>query len=152
MSIEDYRKARALIENNGGGCFSGEKPETLIAQAEAALGLQFPPSYRLFLLELGCGGFNGLEIFGVVDNNFKNSSAPDGVWLTLSDRIAINLNPSYVIIESVGDGTYCAIDTSQPDPSGECPVVGLTIEGVKFEKIADSFGSYFLQAVSDSLN
>jgi hypothetical protein len=53
MSMQNYEKARELIGEAGGGDFEGAKPESLVAKAEAALGIAFPPSYRRFLLELG---------------------------------------------------------------------------------------------------
>ena len=63
MSTQKFELARELIAGAGGGDFEGAKPESLVARAETALGLTFPPSYRRFLLEMGCGDINGLEIF-----------------------------------------------------------------------------------------
>lgn len=47
MSLHLSEEARRLIEDAGGGHFVGPRPETLIVAAEAALGVRFPPSYRL---------------------------------------------------------------------------------------------------------
>jgi antitoxin YobK len=147
MSIQKYQQAREFIEAAGGGDFDGAKPESLVAKAEAALGLTFPPSYRRFLLEMGCGGINGLEVYGLIDDNFERSTVPNGIWLTLDDRRAIGLHPACVIVGDGGDGTHYALDTSQVGDAGEAPVVRLSVDGKQSEKVADSFGDYFLEAV-----
>jgi antitoxin YobK len=147
MSIQKYRQARDLIEGAGGGDFEGAKPESLVTRAEAALGLTFPRSYRRFVLELGCGDINGLEVFGLIDDNFENSAVPNGIWLTLNERRAIGLDPAFVIVGEAGDGTYYALDTRRVDSAGEAPVVRLSVDGKQSEEVADSFGDYFLQAV-----
>jgi hypothetical protein len=147
MSIQKYEQARALIEGAGGGDFEGTKPEGLVAKAEAALGLKFPSSYRRFLLQMGCGDINGLEVFGLINDNFEKSTVPNGIWLTLNQRRAIGLNPSYVIIGEGGDGTYYALDTRRTDKEGESPVVRLSVDGRKSEAVADDFGGFLLEAV-----
>src|SRR5437762_6151665 len=129
MSIQKYEQARELIEGAGGGDFEGVKPEVLVAKAEDALGLTFPPSYRRFLLQMGCGDINGLEVFGLINDNFEKSTVPNGIWLTLNQRRTIGLNRSYVIIADGGDGTYYALDTRQADEEGETPVVRLSVDG-----------------------
>jgi hypothetical protein len=148
MSMQQYEKAIKMIEKAGGGDFEGAKPEALVAQAEAALDLKFPPSYRRFLLELGCGCINGMEVFGLISDNFERSTVPNGIWLTLNERKSIALDPAYVIVGDGGDGTYYSLDTRHVDGAGEGPVIRLSVDGNQCEKIADSFGSYLLNAVS----
>src|SRR6267142_5164264 len=125
MSVQSYENAVELIKSAGGGDFEGPKPESLVEKAEKALSLSFPPSYRRFLLELGCGDIKGLEIFGLIDANFERSTIPNGIWLTLDERRSIGLDPRYVMIGEGGDGTYYAIDTLNTDRTGEAPVVRL---------------------------
>lgn len=148
MSMQDYEKAIRLIEEAGGGDFEGTKAELLVSKAEAALGIKFPPSYRRFLLEMGCGDINGLEVFGLISDNFEKSAVPNGIWLTLNERGSIGLDPAYVIVGEGGDGTYCALDTRHVDTDGENPVMRLSVDGKQGEQMAESFGSYLLKAVS----
>jgi len=148
MSMQNYEKARELIEEIGGGDFEGAKPESLVSKAEFALGIKFPPSYRRFLLEMGCGDINGVEVFGLINDNFEKSTVPNGIWLTLNERSSIGLNPTYVVIGDGGDGTYYALDTKQIDAAGENPVMRLSVDGKQSEYVAESFGSYLLNAVS----
>ncbi len=150
MSIKHYELAKQLIENDGSGDFEGAKPETLVAKAEAALGQTFPPSYRRFLLELGCGDINGLEIFGLINDQFENSSIPNGIWLTLDLRKNIGLPPQYIVIGDDGDQTFYALDTGTKDPAGEAPVLAMMPDGT-MEQLAPSFGTYLLQSVKDVL-
>jgi len=149
MSIEKYEQARQLIEDAGGGDFEGAKPETLVARAEAALGLTFPPSYRRFLLEMGCGDINGLEVFGLIDDNFANSTIPNGIWLTLHERRRLDLDPAYVFVGDAGDGAYYAIDTSNSRQDGEAQVIWLSMDGSLNDNVADSFGAFLLRQVQE---
>jgi hypothetical protein len=151
MSMNNYEKARKLIAEAGGGDFEGAKPETLVAKAEIVLGVKFPPSYRRFLLELGCGDINGVEVFGLINDNFENSTVPNGIWLTLNERKSINLDPAYVIIGDGGDGTYYALDTRQAGATGENPVLRLSVDAKQSEKVADSFSSYLLNAITSAV-
>ena len=91
MSLRNYQIAKSLIEAAHGD-FEEAKPETLIAAAERALEIKFPPSYRKFLLTFGCVDINGSEIYGVIDDNFENSAVPNGIWLTLNERQSIWLD------------------------------------------------------------
>jgi hypothetical protein len=147
MTISKYQQARKLIEEAGGGGFEGPKSELLVAKAEAALGVKFPPSYRAFLLEMGCGDINGLEILGLIDGNFQSSSVPNGIWLTLNERRVAGFNQAYVIIGEGGDGTYLGIDTMQVDEMGECPIIRLSTDGKRIKQVADSFGQYLLDSI-----
>ena len=147
MSIQDYQKTRELIEAAGGGDFEGVKSDALVTKAEAALGVKLPPSYRRFLLELGCGDFNAVEVFGIINDSFDKPAVPNGIWLTLKERRSIDLDPAYVIIGEGGDGAYYALDTRHVDAEGESPIVRLSVDAKYSEKIEDSFGSCFLNAV-----
>jgi hypothetical protein len=151
MSIEKYKIAHELIKEAGGGNFNGPKLEPLVAMAETALALRFPPSYRRFLLDLGCGNFNGLEIYGVINTNFETSAVPNGIWLTLKKRRTIGLDVKYVIVSDNGGGNYYALDTKSVDDAGEARVVLLSVDGRNSEPVADSFGDFLLEAVKSVL-
>jgi antitoxin YobK len=148
MSMKQYEKAQKLIDEAGGGDFEGSKPEALVVKAETALGVKFPPSYRRFLLDLGCGDINGMEVFGLISDNFEKSTVPNGIWLTLNERGSIALDPAYVIVGDGGDGTYYALDTRQVDAFGENPIVRLSVDEKQSQEVAESFGAYLLNAVS----
>ena len=109
----------------------------------------FPPSYRQFLLELGCGDVAGFEVYGLVDEDFVDSAVPDAIWLTLEERRSSGLDPRYVVIGALGDGTYDCLDTAHVDAAGEAPVVQLSADFEDPVKLADSFGEYFLTEVEE---
>jgi antitoxin YobK len=147
MSVQNYIEARRLVDDTGVGDFEGAKPEQLVAKAENVLGLRFPPSYRRFLLEMGCGSVNGFEVYGLINDNFEKSTVPNGIWLTLDERRSIGLDHRYILISESGDGSYYAIDTENLDNAKEAAVVRLSADGHSHEKVANSFGSYFLESV-----
>lgn len=151
MSLEKYRRAGELIAKAGGGDFVGPRPEALVARAEAALGLRFPPSYRQFLLELGAGDVGGFEVYGIVNDDFADARVPDAIALTLDARRS-GLGPRYVMIGTLGDGSHDCLDTGHPDATGEAPVVQLSAEYEDPVTLADSFGEYLLVEVEDALS
>jgi hypothetical protein len=149
--MKDYLLAVDLINDSGDGDFEGDKSESLIEKAEQSLNLKFPPSYRRFLKEFGCGDIGGEEFYGLINEEFTDSTVPNGIWLTLNERKNIGLSKEFVIIYSTGDGTYYALDTSRTGNDGECPVVALTPDGQTIEDVAEDFGKFFYDTVNAAL-
>lgn len=88
MKQEDYERAVGFMKKHPElRHFVGARSETLVKAAEEKLDLTFPPSYRRFLLEFGAGSFGASELYGVIDENFENSSAPNGIWCTLQEAV-----------------------------------------------------------------
>jgi hypothetical protein len=157
MSIEALDKAFEIInENIEIADFEGEKDEYLIQLAEKMLGISFPESYRKFLTKLGCGDIAGEEFYGIIDDNFETSTVPNGIWLTLNQRKSSNMPENLLIVYSLGDGSYYALDISKKAQNGDCPVVrwipGLSKKGEKLDVIAVDFGEFFLKTIEESLD
>lgn len=157
MSLDDYKTAAKLIEEHAAlADFEGPKPESLVRKAEAALGLEFPPTYREFLLEFGAGDFAGEEFYGLLDDNFKTSSIPNGIWLTLNERKNRCIPDSLIIVYAVGEGTVFALDSGRSNRIGEYPVIAVPInhplENNSLETIAEDFGRFFLETVRGALD
>lgn len=150
MSMKEAEQAFELIENQKSKRFSGIKPDSLILKAQQALGITFPPTYRAFLSRYGCGHVAGEEFYGVVDDDFENSSVPDAVWLTLDERKSGTPN-SLVIVASTGDGGYYAIDLDKKNNEEESPVVewwpGIPNAEGNRRVVAADFGTFLLQQV-----
>jgi len=147
MSSFEFIELLQTVE--GQSFFSGEKSELLVLKAESYLGVAFSRSYREFLKSFGCGDINGLEIYGIVDDDFVNSGVPDAIWCTQNERNTNGLPQHYVVIGSTGDGGLYCLDTSVLSGQDECPVV--LIEHNDFNQvmaIAHSFNDYIV----DSLN
>lgn len=163
MSLETLQKAFKLIELNiKKADFEKQKPESLIKSAEEVLELTFPPTYRAFLKQYGCGDIAGLEIYGVINEDFEKSGVPDGIWYTLSERKFQELpSPDYyfphhlIIIADGGLGDWCVLDTLQKNADGENPVViwepGRSMINDKLEKIAEDFGDFLLKSIEAAL-
>jgi antitoxin YobK len=147
MAIADYERAVALIDQHEHEAdFAGPRPPELIERAEQAVGVRFPPTYRRFLLEYGAGNVGSTEIYGVVDHDFENSSAPDAIWHNLTSR-----REGLFTFYAVGEGTEFCLDTTRTTPDGEMPVVAVTTSGATKEEVAPDFGSAFLMLVQEEL-
>jgi hypothetical protein len=108
VGLADVDQALDLINSyKGRKRFVGVRQRALIEEAEAALGVRFPPSYRRFLESLGAGSIRGREIYGVIDSNFRDSTIPDGIWLTLMERQHSRLPEALVIVYSTGERLCC---------------------------------------------
>lgn len=156
MSMDDLDQAIALIRCHEDQCdFSGPEDEHLIRKAEHALGLTFPPTYRRFLSTLGVGGLFGLEIYGIINDNFENATIPNGIWLTLNHRKKWANPESLILIADNGVGGYYAIDTAQKNQSDESPVIDWFSEYARppssFPMIAEDFGAFFRSEVETRL-
>ena len=149
MSISDLQRAIETIARMPNAHFDGPKPESLIAGAEHALGLTFPPTYRAFLSCLGCGSLGGYEFYGVIKDDFEHSGVPDAIWLTLKTRKTAGLLDTLILVSDTGYGGYYAIDLSRRAASGESPVV----EWQAFDTpevhrlIAEDFGAFLWEIV-----
>ena len=64
MKESEYEKANYLIKHCKEADFEGPKGKGLVEKAEATLGLHFPPSFRRFLMEWGCGSILGPLVSG----------------------------------------------------------------------------------------
>lgn len=142
MSMIDLRNAFDIIDDTGGD-FDGVKPESLVAKAERTLGFKFPPSYREFLTTYGCGDIEGLEFYGLTDDNFQNSATPNAIWLTLDER-KNGLSESLMLVYSTGDGNYIALKMDETDEQGENPAVLISPTGSVLQKVANDFGEFLL--------
>ena len=133
--------------------YVGPRDVGLIVAAQDALGIQFPPSYRMFLEQLGAGSIRGREVYGIVDGDFRDSSIPDGIWLTLREREDSGLPQNLVIVYSTGDGDYVAIDTSRHGSEMESPLVlwrpGVSSSRDDLEEVSSNFGTFLLQLVRE---
>jgi hypothetical protein len=116
-----------------------------ISAAEHMLGVEFPPSYRAFLLHFGSGKLHYYHILGI---------RPESLWhdVVLANQLAVpRMASRYVrVIDTVGEYTFY-LDTSRRDRlTGECPLVvfGPNVSG---RMIAGSFLE-FLQKVCAGLS
>ena len=156
MSMNDLHSGLALIqEYEDEAEFSGPKSEELIALAESALELKFPPTYRTFFQRLGCGDIAGFEVFGLIGPNFEAGTIPNGIWLTLDERNSAGL-PSYLIlVADTGYGGYYAIDTSRSSTDGESPVVEWRSDSSEsadsLPVAAEDFGVFFRKRLEEML-
>lgn len=156
MNLSNYDKAIHIIKSNKEiGYFAGPRPINLLSKAEYALGLSFPASYSKFIEEFGAGNFGAFEIYGLINDNFEESSVPDAIWYTITERNETSIPKTYIIIGESGEGTLYCIDTKIVDENGESPIVtyspGYELNEQNTETIAHDFGEYLFNFVKEQI-
>ncbi|WP_243015124.1 SMI1/KNR4 family protein [Brevibacillus borstelensis] len=156
MSLDSYKKALELMNRNKNMCyFAGARTEELICLAEEAIGYKFSPIYRDFIKKFGAGNFGSQEVYGVIDEDFENSSVPDAIWYTLTEREEINLPQNLLVIyDSGGEEQFC-LDFSNLNERNEPKVVsfipGQPLTAQKYETVAEDFGDFLLDLVTKEI-
>ena len=154
MSMQQLRDGLKIVDaNRSRGFFGGPCDDKLVAAAETAIGIAFPPTYREFVRQLSAGNFRAFEIYGVTGANFDRGKVPNGIWLTLQLRREGAIPPNFLVIADAGDGAYYCLDLR---PGGqECPVViyepAIPTIPQRPEKVAEDFGEFFLSQVQQAL-
>ncbi len=157
MSLENYNKAVDIMtKNQSKGYFAGPRSENVIRLAEQKLGVQFFGTYRCFLENYGAGNFGAQEIYGVISDDFENSSVPDAIWYTITERKEIGLPSNLMVIYDTGSGEIFCLDFNQINDANEPAVIsfvpGVDLEKQTYEKIADDFGDLLLDLVNQEID
>ncbi|WP_316569312.1 SMI1/KNR4 family protein [Neobacillus sp. YIM B06451] len=157
MSWDTYQRAIYLMEQYEEECdFVGARSDELISKAEDALGFLFLPIYRDFLKKYGAGSFGSQEFYGVIDDDFKNSTVPDAIWCTLTEREDSNLPNHLLVIYDTGMGELICLDFKKINEVGEPQVVsyfpGFDLDKQDFTVVAHDFGDFLLDMVNRELS
>lgn len=139
--MEYYKKAKELMDMDATEFYEGVSKEE-IENAMKELSLDFPESYRAFLMDFGGGDAGGEFILGITD--VEEESA---INATQEER-SVGLPENFVIIAVWGD-VLCCLDTSKMK-NGECPVVTLTDDYKINEIVAESFGQFLYDYLNES--
>lgn len=91
----------------------GASEESILA-AEAALGVKFPSDFRRYLAKWGNLGWDGVEFYGIVDDN-PNANYPNVVRETQYVREEGALPENYVVIVDEDGDEYVCVDVNQPE-------------------------------------
>ncbi len=155
MGTREYDKAVELMSHYPTLMqFVGPRSEELIQSAEDRLEVQFPGSYRSFILNFGAGSFGSFEVYGVINDNFEKSTIPNGIWATLDAQKRFNLPAKLVIIGSDGMGDDYVLDLrrqSQTYLSVIIYSVGLQEREQDIEVMAPDFGSFLYSKVKEQI-
>lgn len=150
----NYQKVKEIISKHPElDDFEKNSTNELIEKAEKFLDINITGSYKNFLLDFGAGAFGSLEILGVTDDQFENSTVPNGIWYSFTLRKEINFPKHLIVIHEFGNGELFCLDlksdASNPHVVAIWPEEGSPV--VVTEKIANSFGEFFLKAVQEEL-
>ena len=109
-----------------------------IQEAEKALGVSFPPSYRAFLSLYGAMSVGDVTISGIVNNAPLDPGGGSVVSDTTTFRKDWRLPDHYVVIQPNDEAPYC-LDTQTSDAAGEMVVVCYELYSKHAGVIATSF-------------
>lgn len=139
-------KAKELLDTDAVD-FTGAIPIDEIEKAEKELKVIFPESYKVFLKEFGAGDIGGEIIFGIVKNKRENQ---DINMVKITHMEHEYKMPKYMVViyyNESNDCLYC-LDTRKMS-NNECPVVSVSDNYTDIKIVANSFGEFFYQMVSD---
>jgi SMI1/KNR4 family protein SUKH-1 len=141
-----------LEELFASGNVAGGASESTIAEAEATLGVRFPPSYRSFLAQFGAAVGRGFSIAGLF-HHLDQSTPPlwENVvtWNLRNRRVTRGLIPArYIAISSDGGDYIFYLDTGTMDT--ESPVVVLG-PGRDYVVVAPDFNTFVIDFSKASL-
>ena len=124
---------------------AGPASEDSVSEAEARLGLLFPPSYRQFLLSYGAALGEGIEVFGL-DMRLESGEMPqwsDVVEATLSLRPDCLPGDSIQISHDGMDNGFF-LHCSKSDADYEGPVIAWGPDHDAGVRVAKSFHEWLL--------
>ena len=153
MSYVNYQKAIEIMSENKDKChFIGERSQELIMKAEDLLEIKFSVIYKNFLINYGAGNYGSEEILGIIDDDFEESSVPDAIWYTLTEREDVNLPKNLVVIYETGSDEIFCLDfnnlNQEKEPAVVAYIPGEDNKNQRYEKIANDFGDFLLQLVT----
>ncbi|MCX7570532.1 SMI1/KNR4 family protein [Tumebacillus sp. DT12] len=153
MSLDTYLEAKAkILTNKEKGFFIGPRSDELIAFAQEATGLKFSGTYLDFLKSFGAGNFGAQEIYGIIGDDFENSSVPDAIWYTLTERREIKLPNHLLVIYDSGNGELLCLDFNHPhEPTVVQFFPGIDVDQQTFAVVASDFGDFLLDLVNQEL-
>lgn len=162
MSLQDLDKAFELLEKVDNSLVDFEKgvSSSTIKDAEVVIRNKLPYTYTYFLKKYGCGGISSSEIYGLIkDEKFSQPipfvTAPNVIWTALANHRDFNQPFHILSIYDIGNGDCYALDLSQMNDEGECPVVVWPIGGYEatreLEVVAPDFGKFFLDMVEEQI-
>jgi hypothetical protein len=122
--------------------WAGPQTAASVAELERALGVTLPPSYRAFLLRYGAGGIRAQEgVSGISDDEPLSMALGTTYGDTIRARTDRGM-PAHLIVIERGDEHFppMCLDTAQPAPDGEYPVVGFWLRSRTVS--TDSYASF----------
>jgi antitoxin YobK len=153
MAMQDFEEAVLLIQQYPDLISGSVQPQSAsrIDEAQTALGVQFPPTYRQFLATFGDLSFGAQEFHGLVGSAPIDAYQSYVVWITRTTVQEGFLPPGMVIVSEDGMGGYYVIDLRAVGTGEEGPVVywhsGLSKPDDTLEVVAEDFGSFLRQEV-----
>ena len=154
MSYQNFERALDLAKQCEGYDIGGGKSDEAISAASKLLSITFSKQNYKYFRELGYLEFFGVEIFGIVIDDFSGVPETNCVETALADRRDYNLPKEWLPIYFFDDGYYGYLDYGQLNKDGEPPVIMAIFDGKKYvviKKVAEDLGDFLLQLVEEQL-
>lgn len=154
MSYKNFKKALKLAKKCDGYDVGNGKSDAIISKASELLGIKFSKQNYVYFSKLGYLEFFGVEVFGIMKDDFSGAPETNCVETALADRQEHNLPNEWLPIYFFDDGYYGYLDYSQLNKDGEPQVIMAIYNGKEYivaEKVAEDFGDFLLNLVKESL-
>jgi hypothetical protein len=127
--------------------------DTVIQSAEKLLNIKFSPQIKKYLGEYSYIEFDGVELYGIVNENFT-SDVTEGCMVewAISERTESDLNPNYIPIKFEDDGNMVFFDFGDINSDGEPKVISASFDGETYVKdcdLAEDFGEYLKDLIEE---
>lgn len=155
MSYQNFEKAIDLAKQCDGYGIGNGKSDAVISKASELLNIKFSRQNYKYFKELGYLEFFGVEVYGIVKDDFSGDPEANSVETALVDRQEYNLPQEWLPIYFFDDGYMGYLDYSQINKEGEPPVIMAIYNGKEYvitEKIAEDLGDFILQLVEEQLS
>lgn len=151
-----YDEAQDVIKQCGLDIdFEGGGDLAFVEGLEKRLGVHLPNSYKRFLIDYGVLEIAGQEFYGEWPRDRIGGGLPSFVFATENGRKIGEISANDIVIGRTGLGPDFVIDCTIQNEHGESPVFMQSASydrssgtvSYEREKIADSFGEFFLNEV-----
>ena len=152
MSMADYDSAVSLIAKHPQCArFVGPRSPAIISEAESALGIRFPPTYRRFLLEFGAGEVDSIEFYGIPGADLVSKPLPSGIRQTVGLRQKYGFPDDLLIVGDVGNGELYCLETKSNGSEGAVIAIQPGQAPLLRDPVGTGFGAFFLNQVQQAL-
>jgi len=154
MSYQNFEKAISLAKQCEGYWDGGGKSVDIVLKAEQLLGIKFSKQTHQYLVQLGFLEFFGVEIYGIIKDDFSGTPTGCLVEAALVERKDSNLPKEWIPIYFFDDGYMGFLDYTQLNEYGEPPIIMALYNGENYnvaKKVSDDLGDFILKMVENQL-
>lgn len=148
--------AKELMKHGKDEPFAGP-PATpkQVEDFERALHIEFPASYREFLLNFGVLDFEGFEFYGITPEGVHAKAIPCVLFATKDGIDKGQISNKMIMVQESGYGPVYCIDLDMVGSKSEPVVVEVPIsyeESKEKKVVAESFADFLILRIKEAIN